>query len=100
MEKLEELKEEGITLPFVSGRVGSDLFVRPALTNLPATRKFKEANQSKQSDTSDILIHQEYKVTDIRNGKMAVGRIRSNLLPGIITTIKTSFNHFKTKFMD
>ena len=88
LEKLEELTEE-ITLPFTSERVGSDLFVWPELTNLPATWKFKEANQSKQSDTSDILIHQEYKVTDVRNGKMAVGKIRSNLLPGINAAIKT-----------
>ena len=76
LEKLEELKEEEITFPFASERVGSDLFIQPALTNLSATRKFTEVNQSKQSDTSDILIHhQEYKVTDARNGKLTVGRI-------------------------
>ena len=39
LEKLKELKEEEITLPFASERVGPDLFIRHALTNLPATRK-------------------------------------------------------------
>ena len=34
-------------------------------------------------------------MTDVRNGKMAVGRIRSNLLPGIIAAIKTRIESFQ-----
>ena len=53
LEKFEGLQKEEISLPFSSEKVGADS------TNLPATQKFKDTNQTTQSDTSDILIHRE-----------------------------------------
>ena len=86
IEKLEDLRKEEAALPFSSEN--GDLLIRPALTNLPATKKFREANKKAKSNSTDLLIHCEYKVTDVRGGKTAVSKIKKYLLPGIVEVIK------------
>ena len=67
-EKLEGLREEEISLPFSSDKVGDPTRINQFANNV------EESNQNTRSDTSDILIHHEYKVTDV--------------IPGIIQAIK------------
>ena len=71
------------------------MLIRPALTNLPATKKFKESNENAGSSSIGVLIHHEYKVTDVKNGKATVLKIKDNLLPGIIVSIKSRFESFE-----
>ena len=70
------------------------MLIRPALTNLPATKKFKESNEKAGSSSTGVLIHHEYKVRDVKNGKATVLKIRDNL-PGIIASIKSRFESFE-----
>ena len=79
IEELENLREEETSLPFESEKVGGDLLIRPALTNLPATKKFKESNEKAGSNSTGVLIHHEYKLTDVKNGKATVLKIKDNL---------------------
>ena len=95
IDELENLREEETSLPFESEKVGGDLLIRPVLTNLPATKKFKESNEKAGSSSTGVLIHHEYKVTDVKNGKATVLKIKDNILPDIIASIKSRFESFE-----
>ena len=95
IDELENLREEETSLPFESEKVGGDLLIRSALTNLPATKKFRESNEKAGSSSTEVLIYHEYKVTDVKNGKATVLKIKDNLLPGIIASIKSRFESFE-----
>ena len=45
--------------------VNGDLLIRPALTDLPATKKFREASKKAKSNLTELPIHHEHKVTDV-----------------------------------
>ena len=87
IDELENLREEETSLQFESEKVGGDLLIRPASTNLPATNKFKESNEKAGSSSTGVLIHHEYKAT--------VLKIKDNLLPGIIASIKYRLKSFE-----
>ena len=87
IEKLEDLQKEEA--------VNGDLLIRPALTNLPATKRFRETNKKTKSNPTELLVHHEYKVTDVRGGKTAVSKIKKDLLPGIVEDIKLRFQSFE-----
>ena len=59
IDELENLREEETSIPFESEDVGVDLLIRPALTNLPTTKKFKESNEKAGSSSTGVLIHHE-----------------------------------------
>ena len=88
IEILEDLQKEEAALPFSSEKLNGDLLIYPALTNLPATKKFRDVNKKAKSNSTELLIHHEYNVTDVRGGKTAVPQINKYLLPGIVEAIK------------
>ena len=77
IEKLQDLQKEEAALPFSSENVNGDLLIRPALKNSPANKKFREANKKAKSISTELLIHHEYKVTNVRGGKTAVSKIKN-----------------------
>ena len=94
IEKLEDLQKEEAALPFSSEKVNGGLLIRPALTNLPATKKLREANKKAKNNSAELLVHHEYKVTDVRGGKTAVSKIK-NIYSGIVEAIKLRFHSFE-----
>ena len=95
LQKIETLRNEKSSLPFASEKVGRNLIVSPALTNLPATKKFRERNEKALSNSNDVLLNVEFKVAKVRDGKQTVDRIKEKLLPGIKQAVDARFESFK-----
>ena len=95
IEKLEDLQKEEAALPLSSEKVNGDLLIRPVLTNLPATKRFREANRNKaKSNSTELVIHHEYKGTAVRG----VSKIKKHLLPGIVEDKNWDFSHSKLMY--
>ena len=77
LEKLDELAQEDIDLPFESTQDEDGRLILPKATNLPATQQLKQTNQLSEKQTKRaekcLTVHREkFEISNEYQGKQAV----------------------------
>ncbi|KAK6178299.1 hypothetical protein SNE40_013101 [Patella caerulea] len=95
--KIRQVVENPVTLPFPETIIDDTVKINVLATNLPATVSFRERNkltnkQLKKIDKYTHVSNQEYTLTHVATGKQTVEKIKSSLIPNIISAIDKRFD--------
>ena len=94
--KLEEISKSEAELPFIALEEDDNVVITAKATNMPATLAFKQKhklteNEQKKYEKYTNVASQEYTVKPVKEGKVAVKKIKENLISKISDCIDSRF---------